>query len=222
MPDKKENRPLVHGMTDTKKMILDDLLSIAKTVASSRYMTLANDAELHIYVVYLTYRVQQDLFEVCRESGQFRDLSWDDFVMLLRGNRPARAAAIVVARETLDRFYRCGYFNFDVAEVDFQYGADAGSDETGYLHCAELFPGSEGFGLIENLLLHTEFALYGCLLNQHTGQSWDQFMDELGRKGLLWSQVLAAFRDALARLDFKPVWRSDELEELMWQAAAED
>lgn len=222
MPEKNENLPLTHWAADAKKMILDDLRSIAEAVSSNRYMAIGSGAELHAYTVYLTYRVQQDLFEVCRENGQFRDLSWDDFVLLLRGHRPARAAAIVVVQETLNRFYRCGHYNFEVTNVDFQYGTDAGDDETGYLHCAELFPGKEGFGLIENLLLHAEFALYGCRLNQHSGQSWDQFLEELERKGQLWSRALTGFRDALARLDFKPVWKSEELEDLVWKAATEE
>lgn len=62
----------------------------------------------------------------------------------------------------------------------------------------------------------------GAELNAYTGCSWEQFLDELAQKGPLWSQVLAAFQDALARLDFKPVWKSEELEELVWQAATEE
>lgn len=46
-------------------------------------------------------------------------------------------------------------------------------------------------------------------------KSRNRFLDKLAQKGLLWSQVLAAFRDALARLDFKPAWRSEELGEFV-------
>lgn len=222
MPDKKENLPQKQGRSKEEKAVLNELFSIAEVAVSNRYIALGSGAELNAYVIYMMYRVQQNLYTVCQKNGQFRDLSWDDFVLLLRGNIPARAAAIVVVRETLNNFYRNGHYNFDATEINFNYGPDAGNDETGFFHCSQLFPNEEGFGLVENLLFHAELAQYGRLLNQHTDCSWEQFLDELAQKGPLWSQVLAAFRDALARLDFKPVWKSEELEELVWQAATEE
>lgn len=222
MSDRSGYPPEIQSLSNKEKSLLNDLLSIVEVAASNRYMALDSQRELNAYVIYMMYRVQQDLYTVCQENGQFRDLSWDDFVLLLRGNIPARVAAIVVVRETLNNFYRNGHYNFDVTEINFNYGPDAGNDETGFLHCSQLFPNEEGLGHVENLLFHAELAQYGRLLNQHTGCSWEQFLDELAQKGPLWSQVLAAFQDALARLDFKPVWKSEELEELVWQAATEE
>lgn len=222
MPDKNENLPENQGLTDKQKMMLNDLLSILEVVTSKRYVTLASQAELNTYVVYMMYRVQQDLFAVCQENGQFRDLTWDGFVLLMRGYKPARMVAVVVARETLKNFYRDGHYNFDVTEVKFNYGADAEDGENDILHCANLFPNEEGLGLVENLLFHAELEQFACQLNQRTERSWNQFLDELEHKGPLWTQVLKAFQDALARLDFKPVWRSEKLEELVRQAEAQE
>ncbi len=222
MPDKNENLPEKPKCPASEETALNNLFSISEVLASNRYMTLDNERELNIYVVYMTYRVEHDLYELYQENGQFRDLSWDDFVTLLQGNIPARAAAIVVVHETLNNFYRSGHYNFDATEINWNYGADVGDDETGYLHCASLFSVTKGFGLVENLLFHAELAQYACQLNQKAGCSWDQFLDELQQKGPLWSQILAGFRDALARLDFKPMWKSENLEELVLQAAAEE
>lgn len=111
--------------------VLRDLLSIFDIVTSNRYMTLADQDEINIYVTYMTYRVQQDLYQVCQESGLLCGLSWDEFVLLMRGYKSARTAAMAVVRETL--------------------------------------------------------------------------------------KVYAAFQDALAKLDFKPVWKSERLEELVSQ-----
>lgn len=222
MLTKDENLPENQELTDKEKMMLNDLLSIMEVATSNRYITLESQAELDAYVVYMTYRIQRDLYTVCQENGQFHDLSWDDFVLLMRAHKPVRTAAVIVARETLKNFYRDGHYNFDVTEVKFNYGADAEDGENDIVHCANLFPDEEGLGLVENLLFHAELEQFACQLNQRTGRSWSQFLDELEQKGPLWTQVLKAFQDALARLDFKPVWRSEKLEELVWQAEAQE
>ena len=48
--------------------VLKDLLSALDIAASNRYITLASQNEIDIYVTYITYRVQQDLdrFDVGR------------------------------------------------------------------------------------------------------------------------------------------------------------
>lgn len=222
MTDRNEDFHEIEGLTDKEKMVLNDLLSILEVATSNRYVSLENQVELNTYVVYMMYRVQQDLFAVCQENGQFRNLTWEGFVLLMRGYKPARTAAVAVVRETLKNFYRDRHYNFDVTEVKFTYGADAEGGDDDLVHCANLFFDEEGLGLVQNLLFHAELEQFAHQLNQRTGRSWCQFLDELEQKGPLWTQVLAAFQDALARLDFKPVWRSEELEELVQQAEAQE
>lgn len=116
MPDRDCPIPDMEGLIDVEKAVLGDLLAIVEAATSNRFIALENQAELNAYAVYMSYRVQQDLYAACQENGQFRDLSWDDFVLFLRGNRPACVAAIVVVHETLNNFYRNGHYNFDVEE----------------------------------------------------------------------------------------------------------
>lgn len=198
--------------------MLRDLLSIFDIVTSNRYMTLANQDEINIYVIYMTYRVQQDLYQVCQESGLLCGLSWDEFVLLMRGYKSARTAAMAVVRETLKEFYRCGHYDFDVTDVEFLRDSDAEGWESEILHCSNLFTLEEGRGLIENFLFHAEASQYRRLLDQGKSLTWQEYLDELERKGPMWVQVYAAFQDALAKLDFKPIWKSERLEELVSQA----
>ena len=198
--------------------VLRDLLSILDIVTSNRYMTLANQDEINIYVIYMTYRVQQDLYQVCQESGLLCGLSWDEFVLLMRGYKSARTAAMVVVRETLKEFYRCGHYDFDVTDVEFLRDSDAEGGENEILHCSNLFTSEEGCGLIENFLFHAEASQYRHLLDQGKSLTWQEYLDELERKGPMWVQVYAAFQDALAKLDFRPIWKSERLEELVNQA----
>lgn len=199
-------------------MILNNLLSILDIIASNRYMTLANQDEVDIYVIYMTYRVQQDLYQVCQESGLLCGLSWDDFVLLMRGHKPAREAAMVVVRETLKDFYCYGHYNFDVTDVEFLRDSDAEGEESEILHCSSLFSPEEGSSLVEGLLFRAEVSQYRRLLDQGEGCAWQEYLNKLGRKGPLWNQVYAAFQDAMARLDFKPVWKSEHLEYLIRRA----
>ncbi len=197
--------------------VLNDLLTALDIVTSNRYMTIANQDEINIYVTYMTYRVQQDLYQVCQGSGLLSGLPWDNFVLLMRGHKQARTAAMVVVRETLKEFFRCGHYNFDVTEVTFIRDSDAGDGEDEMLHCSSLFSTEEGSSLVEGLLFHAEVSQYRRLLDQGKGGTWQEYLNELERKGPTWDQVYAAFQDALARLDFKPVWKSEHLEELVNQ-----
>lgn len=199
-------------------MILNNLLSILDIITSNRYMTLANQDEVDIYVIYMTYRVQQDLYQVCQESGLLCGLSWDDFVLLMRGHKPAREAAMVVVRETLKDFYCYGHYNFDVTDVEFLRDSDAEGEESEMLHCSSLFSPEEGSSLVEGILFRVEVSQYRRLLDQGKGCTWQEYLNELGQKGPLWNQAYAAFQDALARLDFKPVWKSEHLEDLIRRA----
>lgn len=147
-------------------LILNNLLSTLDIVTSNRYMTLANQDEVDIYVIYMTYRVQQDLYQVCQKSGLLCGLSWDDFVLLMRGHRPAREAAMVVVRETLKEFFRCGHYNFDVTDVEFLRDSDAEGEESEMVHCSSLFPPEEGSSLVEGILFRAEVSQYRRLLDQ--------------------------------------------------------
>lgn len=189
--------------------------SLLEILASNRYITVENRNEIDVLSCYITYRVERDLYEVCQEIGLLCDLSWADFVLLLRQHRPARAAAIVVVRETLRNFYSHGHYNFDVSDVQFTYDDDPDDD---MLRCANLFSPEEGQSLIEGVLFRAEVVHYKHQLSAGKCHSWHQYLDGLKQDRSQWDKVIAAYHDALARLDFKPIWRSEQLEELVMQA----
>lgn len=193
--------------------VMRDLLSAVDIVASNRYVTIDSQDELNVYVRYITYRVQQDFYDLGRECGEFSDMSWDDFVLFMRQCKPARTAAAIVVRETLKDFYQCGHYNFDVKEVTL----NVADEQDEMLHFSSLFSPTEGIGLVESLLLFAELAQYRHQLDQGSKCSWPEFLAQLEKKGPLWNQVSMAFHDALARLDFKPFWQSEKLAEQLTQ-----
>lgn len=194
-------------------MVMRDLFSILDIAASNRYVTMDSQDELDVYARYITYRVQQDFYDLGRECGEFSDMSWDDFVLFMRQCKPARTAAAIVVRETLKNFYQCGHYNFDATEVTLNVADEQGE----MLHFSNLFSHTEGIGLVESLLLFAEIAQYRRLLDQGSKCSWPEYLARLEEKGSLWNQVSMAFHDALARLDFKPFWQSEKLAEQLTQ-----
>lgn len=188
-----------------------ELSMAAEIIQSDRCVTLGHEHEVEVYARYLTYRVQRDLYELCQETGLLLDLRWDEFVLVMRQNKLARLVAVAVVRETLDSFYRCGHYNFDVTEVDFLRDGDLEDEDDDMIHSAMLFSPEEGRGIIEGLLFRGELTQYQRQLDRGRDFSWNQFLDELTLAGPLWNEVLMAFRDALVRLDFKPVWCSEKL-----------
>ena len=129
---------------------------------------------------------------------------------------------MVVVRETLKEFFHSGQYDFDAAEVKLIQDSDIEDSKDIILHCSNLFSKGEGSGLIEGILFHAEVSHYKRLRNQGKDFLWQEYLDELEQKGPMWVQVYTAFRDALAQLDFKPVWKSEKLEELVRQTGGSE
>lgn len=194
---------------------MNDILSseVDMIISTHFYMTLENKDELDAYVYYLTYRVQRDLYELLHEDGQFCDMSWQEFVWDIRQIKQIRDTAAMVVRETLKNFRKKGHFNFDVKEVELFLDSDMDDRRGGNIYSAQLFTVDEGRALVESILLTTEVVQYKRQLARGKAYSWEDYLAELSQKSSLWEETLMAFRDALANLDFKPFWNSEQLEE---------
>ncbi|WP_251316811.1 hypothetical protein [Flintibacter muris] len=194
---------------------MNDILSSEgdMIISTHFYMTLENKDELDAYVYYLTYRVQRDLYELLHEDGQFCDMSWQEFVWDIRQIKQIRNTAAMVVRETLKNFRKKGHFNFDVKEVELFLDSDMDDRRGGNIYSAQLFTVDEGRALVESILLTTEVVQYKRQLARGKAYSWEDYLAELSQKSSLWEETLMAFRDALANLDFKPLWNSEQLEE---------
>lgn len=186
----------------------DDML-----ISTHFYMTLADKNELDAYVYYLTYRVQRDLYELLQVDGQFCDMSWREFVWYVRHMKRVRDAAAMVARETLKDFRKKGHFNFDVKEVELFLDSDMDDRRGGNIYSARLFSAEEGRALVESILLTAEVVQYKRQLARGKAYSWEDYLAELSQRSSLWNETLIVFRDALANLDFKPLWDSEQTKE---------
>ena len=69
-------------MNESEEKQLNDFLSSEgdMIVSTHFYMNLADKAELDAYVCYLTYRVQRDLYDICKEAGDLDETPWSEFV----------------------------------------------------------------------------------------------------------------------------------------------
>lgn len=189
--------------------------SLTEILASNRYLTVERRSEIDALSCYVSYRVQRDLYDLCRENGWFRDLPWAEFVLLMRANKPARNAAICVIFDTLSNFFVNERFNFDAASVSMIYGGEGEDPNDDNISCAQLFSPDEGRAFIESFLFLTEITHYKRQLSQGKNYSWQQFLNQLEQDRTLWDEVLMGYRDALTRLNFKPAWETRRLEELI-------
>lgn len=181
-------------------------------ISTHFYMTLENKDELDAYVCYLTYRVQRDLYELFQESGRLSDMTWREFVWHVRHMKRVRDAAAMVVRETLRDFRSKGHFNFGVKDVKLFLDSDMDDQDSSNIYSARLFSAEEGRALVESILLTAEAVQYKRQLARGKAYSWEGYLAELSQKSSLWNETLMAFRDALANLDFKPLWNSEQLE----------
>ena len=189
--------------------------SLTAILESSRYFTVEGQGEIDALACYVSYRVQRDLYDLCRENGWFRDLPWAEFVLLVRANRSARSAAICVIFDTLSSFFSSEHYNFDATEVSMIYGGEGEDPNDDRISYAQLFSPDEGSAFIESFLLLTEITHYKRQLSQGIDCSWQQYLNRLDQNRTLWNEVLMGYRDALARLNSKPAWEARRLAELV-------
>lgn len=109
-------------------------------------------------------------------------------------------------------FLTSGYFNFDSVDVHFSFDDDALAEDGDTVHSARLFSAYKGEALINAILYRAEQVQYARQLNRGKEYTWEQFIAELSTDQVMWQETVNAFRDALGRLDFKPLWDSEELD----------
>lgn len=183
-------------------------------MASGSYLYIGSDSLLDDYAFYLEYRAQRDLYDFCRRVG---GLSWSDFVLAMRHCGQVRDAAGIVVREAVRRFVNTGCFNFDAEDRPFYTAEDLADTEDAdcLVTCCKLYEPAVGRGFVLEILLKAEIAQYRRQLDRGKTCSWEEFLLDVTKNPDLWAEIMRAFCDALLRLDFKTVWHSPELEELV-------
>lgn len=121
-------------------------IPIEEICSSNRYLSLEDQDEIDTYAQYLTYRVQRDLYELCREkAGGLPDgWLWDDFVLAVRSIKRLRDAAIAVFRRTLSDFLHHDAFHFHTENINFLDPADVRGQRNDSFRCSQLFPAEKG------------------------------------------------------------------------------
>lgn len=187
-------------------------------IASNLFMPLDDDDLIDAYACYLAYRTQRDFYELCQERGQLTGLSWERFVSAMLRCKRARDVAEIVLQETIKKISTTDHFNFDAENKLLYRDVDlADINENDILTYANLLNADKRYGLVLLVLLKVEIAQYCRQLNQGKDYSWEQYLLDVLQNRILWDEIILAFRDVLRRLDFKSVWQSENLEELISQ-----
>ena len=196
-------------------------IPIEEICSSNRYLSLEDQDEIDAYAQYLTYRVQRDLYELCREkAGGLPDgWLWDDFVLAVCSIKRLRDAAIAVFRRTLSDFLHHDAFHFHTENINFLDPADVRGQRNDSFRCSQLFPAEKGRAIVCAILFRCEIAYYHDQLNAGRDYTWEQYLKELLERQQMWDALVTAFRDALTRLDFKPAWESEETVKLLGDGA---
>jgi len=191
--DSKENfQPLEHETP------VEDILK-------SKCRIVLNDGEdLKAYIFYLSYRVQRDLYEICKEKGILHGKTWDEFIMFVRSYHVIRDTAVSVFMNTLTDFLLNGYFDFKAPETIFRLDEESVKNDP--IVMSRLFSDDESYDIINYILFNAEIIYYQYQLNAGKDYSWEQYLSELILNRQMMNTLMEAFRDALARMDFKPAW----------------
>lgn len=190
--------------------LLRDKLSIF-----NHYVSISPD-ELEAYAIYLTYRVQRDLYEMCQAMGEIQDMAWEKFIYFMRRNGHAQSTAVMVMQKTLQNFRDRGELRFGITEAELELelpqGANRADDQ--FYSAAKLFSDDTGQLLVASILARVEFVEYRRQLDQGKNYSWEHYIDELSQGKQMWHETVMAFRDALLRLNFKPFWQAEVFDKL--------
>ena len=187
--------------------------SVEEIMAADRFVAL-DAAKMDAYIYYLTYRVQHDLYELCKENDGFSDISWDEFVLMMRRYKSVREISVGVMCKTVSNFSVRASFDFQAKSAEFFHDSDETGQEGDWLHFAQLVPPDIGFALVSILFFRAEFLQYRRQLRSGRDFSWETYLEELRQDPVMWNEVITAFRDAVARLDFKSVWQLEGLNKL--------
>ena len=183
--------------------------SIEEIMESISFLPLKDDALLDSYAFYLSYRAQRDLYELREE---FRALTWEQFLSIVRQNKQVREAAELVIRDAVEKIRIRGCFNFEAKDRPFFQDGDLADaqDENKIAACSKLYDADIGRCLILGILFKVEIAHYQRQLAQGKEYFWEEYLAELKQNSTMWDEVMLAFRDALLHLDFKTAWKSWE------------
>lgn len=186
-----------------------------EALPSPRFLSVEDRTYIQLYVLYLFYRVQLDLYEIGKETGLLDHISWDDFVFAVRGHQRTRQKAYDVANEAITEATARGDFNFDSTLAELPFDDDTMGNDGDMIPCAQLFSFEDGAVLIDLLLVGIEIAQYFRQLYKGKDYDWEEFIIELEKGETMWEEVLVALRDTMAKLDFKPYWPVDALDDLI-------
>lgn len=185
--------------------VLQELQKQAET-GTLQYVEIDSES-IRTYLDYLSYRVQSELFSICREDVE--DLTWEEFASILSRSKALFYPAKKVMEMALDAF--------SVNPSDFSHAlgiADPNEDPGKIWTVVRLYSKEEAPEILKRCIFETELAHFQYLLAKNENYSWQQYLYDLKTKSVVLRSMLNAFQRGLFALDTKEYWSSPEVTEI--------
>ena len=193
---------------EISKVPFRDLLNAAMPVIKSKVFVNIDYDELSAYATIIQCKVQRDLFEIIDEDDP-GEITWDDFVLLMRNSKELRDSCINVIGRKLET----AFFQYDFTPKKFDLSDYSGMPDDGMVSGAELLSTREGILLMGLFLYFAEQTHFNHLRETvRPDYTWEEYFCDLKCDNGLWMEVLTAYRNTILKLDFKENWQEVEID----------
>lgn len=179
---------------------------LRQLIRSNRFNGLGGE-ESAVYGEILSYRVQHDYYDYFKEKTE-DPATWEQFANVMREFPGWVEGCVAVLKYTLAQTSTGRYFNFqlDTVRLPLSLISDGSG---GLLHAVKLFDDRQRHAIVNLFFLQAEIDYYFRTRDKHRHYTWDRYQRDLIRNRRMWRAIDMAFRDGIARLDFKPGWQAD-------------
>lgn len=200
----------------SKLKIFIEAVRVSRSIKKSGGIRICSEAQAQDFVAFIGYRAQLALYEL--HTDLKADMSWDDFILLVRGD-----AAL---RKKTQRIVYYAISHFDVKLLDFEIPVDAlayreDDPDDPQVESSQIFSDKAGRDIIVLLFTIFEAEHFNRLEAVTPHYTWKAYVNDLSNNKELWGKFSRGFQNGLRQLDFKASWTAnatrDELLRLEFQ-----
>lgn len=180
---------------------IKDAMRVCRILRKNGGIRICPEEQAQDFAGFVGYRAQLALYEL--HTDLKADMSWDDFVLLIRKS--------VVIREKIQRVVRDTIAHFNTEQLDFELPADALEYREDYpddplVKASRIYSDEEELSLIKLLFLQFEAEHFRRLAAVTPNYTWKAYMNDLSNDQELWGKFTRGFQHGLRQLDFKASW----------------
>ncbi len=180
-----------------------------QVLQSNKILSFLNRSDFERYIAYITYQPQFVLYELFNKSSE--NISWNDFILFIRGNRRLINAARAVVRYGIESFPLQA---FRFSETRKQGCLETCKREDEIIHMAKLLSDEEATHLLLCFMIKAQLAQYLNLSNsKNSDYSWETYLKDVNGDEEKLNTLFSSFHFSLHNIDFEACWLSDHIEE---------